>query len=844
MAGLPYYRIKDCCTSQEALININPATPITADGIYKWTNADFSFMYGPNNQITFTLEQNRCYIITFRGTSLTLTYPTIAATGLQLEMPGTYNECSQATNCDCNSGNWYIKADPCCTGEPPVYFKGEGFPNYPALPQFDINQYPAVWRFNGWQVQGQQPPLPPGIGQELTLGACYRFSINTVTAVGSEVTLAQWQTLPYPPFISQLSFSHKDLCPPDFLNPDVPCSPCDEICYVLTACNGLIIQTTLDFSNYVGTYITLSEHPGLNFLVDINEGLCVNPDTTLDLDQVGVGEQCPCLCYEVIGQTGSINYIDCDGNGQVTFSPAKFCAQAPPIIKEIPGATYTLVTGSDCINNECPAECFTLINCDPDEYPNQPAIISSTLQSLSQYANTGQIVVLTDYDGCWQVEEATCQCITVNINGTAYSAKATSVYNGKKVFTFTYETVTYYIWSGAFPGSWFITQEIGVTSVSTELGQIAAGILDCPVAEEGIWIKGQGPSGESITSLNTGLCDDQCDCPVDVTVIRDYRDCKACTETEVGVEAYKLTNCEKINEVLYTVQDLSAYVGKVIKDDCACWTVERIFQQPPSTTVINNIIAYEDCTSCLTTYYQLDNCDITATPLQIITSTDLSDYIDKVVQVEGCVGCYTVSLYTRNEEPAAHQTVEVTSSFDDCSTCTDIPPRCSTVFNSSITDQVYTFVNANGDLETTGTIRSGEASLRFCVQKWVLDPDVDQGGIFNYYGDCSVFEEPGLGKTGFCKQYFPNDRKVKPGYNTPICSADKYDKITCNFADAAYKSVLELRYGISNCCPEDDEKWIIQKELIELQALTDPNYTCDPLTDCCSNPSTDCSCNS
>ena len=38
MSGIPYYRIKDCCTSQEALINISPAAPVTADGIYKWTN--------------------------------------------------------------------------------------------------------------------------------------------------------------------------------------------------------------------------------------------------------------------------------------------------------------------------------------------------------------------------------------------------------------------------------------------------------------------------------------------------------------------------------------------------------------------------------------------------------------------------------------------------------------------------------------------------------------------------------------------------------------------------------------------------------------------------------------
>jgi len=53
---------------------------------------------------------------------------------------------------------------------------------------------------------------------------------------------------------------------------------------------------------------------------------------------------------------------------------------------------------------------------------------------------------------------------------------------------------------------------------------------------------------------------------------------------------------------------------------------------------------------------------------------------------------------------------------------------------------------------------------------------------------------------------------------------EKFDKI-----------VLEKRYGITNCCPDDDEKWLVLKELIDLQALKDPNYIC---------PDCPCTCNS
>jgi hypothetical protein len=43
-----------------------------------------------------------------------------------------------------------------------------------------------------------------------------------------------------------------------------------------------------------------------------------------------------------------------------------------------------------------------------------------------------------------------------------------------------------------------------------------------------------------------------------------------------------------------------------------------------------------------------------------------------------------------------------------------------------------------------------------------------------------------------------------------------------------YKQVLQLRYGISNCCPEEDERYIIQKELIDLQAMIPPDETPSP----------------
>jgi hypothetical protein len=85
-------------------------------------------------------------------------------------------------------------------------------------------------------------------------------------------------------------------------------------------------------------------------------------------------------------------------------------------------------------------------------------------------------------------------------------------------------------------------------------------------------------------------------------------------------------------------------------------------------------------------------------------------------------------------------------------------------------------------------------------------------------------------------------RKVKPGYSTPSCDIEKYEKITCKSSEFYYKQVMRLRYGISNCCPEEEEKWLIKKELIDLDALRDPDYICQPVTTCCNQPISSCGC--
>ena len=728
LIGAIQFKIVPCCPENgtEAIVNISGVLPNGDSGVYKYNGSGLAI---PGTNVVFVT--GACYTIAKLTSIGNVTdVPASDFTGYYLN-----SRCADPTvdaDCpDCSpvAGNYYIKAIPCCGGDP-IFFKGEGYTGQsakqpsslsgfsqllPSIPQFSINNYDGVYLYDG----------PTSFGLEAN--QCYTFSFNSVSDPTSEITQAEYDLLNYPPYISQLTYVSESDC--ETIDPITGvkiCPDCKEVCYRLTSCDGVIINTIQDFSLYVGTYIELSGYTG-SWLVQVNDGICQDPSLGLKISGTGA-TPCPCICYEIIGESGGISYIDCDGISQYTYGPAKFCAQAPPIVKGVEGVDYTLVVGTDCVDDECVEKCFLLTNCDPTAYPEQDATIVSTLQSLSSYVATNSVVELSGYEGCWTITEAV-----------------------------------------------------------------------------------------------------ECDCPVDVTVLRDYKDCEEC----LGITAYKLSNCEKINEVLYTTQDLSAFVGQVIKDDCACWTVEEIDYQPPSETTIVDPILFSDCNTCLTTYYQLDNCDLESDPQTIITSTNLAGFVGSVVQIDGCVECFTVSLYSLETEPVNSQEVVVILDFPDCVTCGTIVPRCSNVFNNTTEDQKYTFINANGDLESTDLVKSGQYSLRYCVQKW--DDSVNPSGIFNFYGDCTVYEDDLGVKTGFCVQHFPNNRKVKPGYNTPICSAEKYDKITCKAADIMYKKALELRYGISNCCPEEDEKWLIKKELIELQALTDPNYECDHLTDCSCN---------
>ena len=574
------------------------------------------------------------------------------------------------------------------------------------------------------------------------------------------------------------------------------CPDCQTKCYTLINCDGEYFNTTNDLENVVNTYVVIAVNgENSTWFVLENTGTCNDPFNNFILDDVGP-QPCPCKCYEVTGQFKQIRYLDCDGVIQTLVGAGpfdKFCSQTYPIVSgKLPN--YQIVDNGECVEGECPIVCYKLTNCDTGE------VIYSTLQNLFQYVNTNTVVQIAGYDGCWSVD---------------------------------------------------VSEEV-------------------------------------------------CDCPIDVIVVREYASCQQC----LPIIAYKLTSCENANDIKYTYQDLANYVGEYVKlEDCGCFFVELIDYQPTSITTVVVITSFNSCTECLTQYYMLTDCNKLLDP--IYTGTDLSSYLTDIVNVKDCEGCWSIEEV---EIPINPVPVTITNTYVDCLTCTPpLPCLCNKLTNYGDEEKEYEYIDCN-DEPTSIILKAGESTGKICLKRWITDitntdnlevfGDCVLGGDFCYeynitigpnttailyYKNCSGNVESeqtvtqkspyivticgvnnqttndiyivGTGSIRFEKTivcYTPTlvcpivtpKRKIKPGYSVPTCDIDKYEKITCKASEILYKEVMRLRYGISNCCPEDDEKWLIKKELIDLAALVDPDYICKPVQSCgCPPSSCGCGCN-
>jgi hypothetical protein len=310
---------------------------------------------------------------------------------------------------------------------------------------------------------------------------------------------------------------------------------------------------------------------------------------------------------------------------------------------------------------------------------------------------------------------------------------------------------------------------------------------------------------------------ESCSSPVTVVITQTFEDCPTCTETLKTY--YKLLNCLNPLIVVYTETDLSAFIGSVIAvneypDDC--WTVE-VSALAVSPVDVTGVIEFATCEACGRQFYLLEDCNTDNPEPNIITSSDLSLYVGQVITLEYCPEiCWLVS---ETDVSSENEVVNVNGLYTTCEICQVmvLPCLCSRVTNNIVAGTRFEYYDCNGVLKFTPALALGQRSAKVCAKLWVDATDVE------YFGDCI---------DGVCPDDAQPIKSIRPGYNTPGCTPEKYEKIMCNFSEGIYKQIVSIIYGVTTCCGEDSYRWEIRKELIELKAIEDPNYTCQ-LTGTC-----------
>jgi len=527
-----------------------------------------------------------------------------------------------------------------------------------------------------------------------------------------------------------------------------------------------------------------------------------------------------------------------------------------------PSLAYFDVVTSDpeakCIDYpECPdcqPKCYTLYNCDGLSFP-------STNPDLEPYVNGYVVLSANEEQSTWFVLENTGNCQDpindFGVDDTFPTPCPCKCYDVTGIF----KQLTYIDCDGVLHN--VIGQTLGFCS---QIYPIVNGVgINYQVTDNGSCIDGVCPTecyeltncdtSEIIYSTLQSLSqyvdtntvvqiagydgcwsvaesEEICDCTVNVIVTQEYESCGEC----LPIIAYKLTSCENANDIKYTYQDLSLFVGEYVKiEDCGCFFVELINYQPPSETTVVILTSFMSCTECLTQYYILSDCNDILDP--IYTGTDLSTYFatNAVVNIKGCEGCWTI---LEIDVPINPVPVTVSNTYEGCLDCLPVLPCiCNRMTNYHTADRDYEYLDCNDD-RINLKLGAGQTSGKICLKAWITDyPETDNLEVF---GECLLTDTNDL---YICPIETPK-RKIKPGYSVPTCDTDRWEKITCRASEILYKEVMRLRYGLTNCCPEDDEKWLIKKELIDLAALVDPDYVCKPVQTCCNNtPSCGCGCN-
>jgi hypothetical protein len=775
-----YYTLNDCCTGQPYIVN---------DQI-------LCFVY------TGLCEPGTCpqdllsLIITSVSSEATPDYITgcFNLTQVQSVPPGAFTtnylnaiaSVETVSICEeCQTCPVYYTLNDCCTNQPINWPPNEGGLQGTLYLEFDGTCYEGEF---------DNTPCPNDLTNliitevlneaQVNITGCLKLTSVSITEIPVGADIDEWENI-----MSEVS--------------TVPtCAECQECCYKLTNCetDEIIYSNTSTLIQHFGNTVTLNGQEGC-WEVGISAGNCdcltvtiTTAETSGNYTANAIGTYSGYNLYEYqIGEEtyyiwsvaqAEVWYITQGGYGEDEDWPLiaeiKFNGECPDSITE--GFSWIYYISGDTLTTEqCPAECDCPI----------------------------PVTVLQSFEDCPSCLPIVAYKFTNCNNQTLvqYSTEDYSEYVGKTVEL-------------ECGDCWFVSQ-IDYTPPSTQT----------------------------------------------ITILYTFDSCIACNRTY-----YKLTDCLDPNNVTYTYTDLSALFVSTVQQDCTecinvafkCNNVDYSFDLPVTGTNdgkrkfrITNISICNYANADIEILWAQDpiphwSFAVLGTEISSIsndTECPFGSYpnssaievpftnivvapcaVPPVIKIKGCDSCFTVE---ETREPINAGIVTVTDSFIDCPECLEtFPCVCNRITNQDTIAKDFTYLDCLFE-EVTINLQPNETSDKVCLINWVLSPEEEALVYIEHFGDCV---------NGQCSAEPLPKRKVKPGYSTPSCDIEKYEKITCKSSEIYYKQVLRLRYGLSNCCPEDEEKWLVKKELIDLDALRDPDYVCQPVTSCCGQTINTCGC--
>lgn len=265
----------------------------------------------------------------------------------------------------------------------------------------------------------------------------------------------------------------------------------------------------------------------------------------------------------------------------------------------------------------------------------------------------------------------------------------------------------------------------------------------------------------------------------------------------------------------------------------AVTTTEQVTSNSGNTVATSEIVPGAKSIEAVWTYYQnpvcykLTNCcDNSCT---FVVSNDLAFYVGESIylpnlpdveclnNLTGYKNCFTVSI---SEDCTQVIEIDITGLIPsiDCESCI---PRHYTLTNC--VDDQDVIITSTDFSDYVGQV----VNLTDCGDKcYIVGVNVD----CNIYGPTLNTVTNSFATCELCAYVPPvprelKKRSVKPGYDTPACTAEAYDNITCQFATALYDEMVKARYGITICCEYDVNYWDVQKQILDLQSILDT----DPL---------------